>query len=138
MHRTGQCACGAIHFEITQPFMASGACHCTDCQKITGGAANYVVLVPKDGLTVTKGDLAHYRKTGDSGGVVSRAFCGDCGTHLWGEPAHEPFFTVKVGTLDDRSDYEPQMEIFTASAPAWHLKHDGIPHFERMPTAPAS
>jgi hypothetical protein len=138
MHKTGQCACGAIHFEITKPQIAGGACHCTDCQKASGGGANYVVLVPKDGFEVTKGTPAYYRKAGNSGGVVARAFCGTCGTPMWSEPTHEPFFTVKVGTLDDSADFVPQIEIFTASAPAWHLTHADIPQFAQMPPAPES
>ena len=45
--RTGGCACGAIRFKITAPLMGVGVCHCTDCQKASGGGPNYVALAPK-------------------------------------------------------------------------------------------
>src|SRR4029077_10171105 len=56
MERTGGCACGAIRFEITAPFIGVGACHCTDCQKASGGGPNYVALTPKGARVVTKGE----------------------------------------------------------------------------------
>jgi len=34
----GGCACGAIRYELTADPMIVHACHCRDCQRITGGA----------------------------------------------------------------------------------------------------
>ncbi len=135
MERTGGCACGAIRFKIKAPFIGIGACHCTDCQKASGGGPNYVGLVPKDALVVTQGEAKLFYSKGDSGAEVARAFCPDCGTPLWSVPAHEPFFTVKLGALDDRADLAPQMHIYVASAPSWHPLGDGLPAFPKMPSA---
>jgi hypothetical protein len=66
--RTGGCACGAIRFKITAPLMGVGVCHCTDCQKASGGPPNYVALAPKTGFEVTKGEAKVYVSKGDSGG----------------------------------------------------------------------
>ena len=68
--RTGGCACGAVRFKVTGPFMGVGVCHCTDCQKASGGGPNYVALAPNDGFEVTKGEAKIYRSKGDSGGDV--------------------------------------------------------------------
>jgi hypothetical protein len=133
MERMGGCACGAIRFKITSPFLGIGACHCTDCQKASGGGANYVALTPKSALVVVKGEAKLYRSHGDSGAEVARAFCADCGTQLWSIPAHEPFMTVKLGALDDNSDLTPSMHIYVASAPGWHVIEDGLPSFPKMP-----
>ena len=80
---TGGCACGAIRFKITAPFIATGACHCTDCQKASGGGPNYVGLAPKDAFVVTKGKAKLYVTKSDNGTDATRAFCPDCGTPLW-------------------------------------------------------
>jgi hypothetical protein len=133
MERMGGCACGAIRFEITSPFLGIGACHCTNCQKASGGGPNYVALAPKSALVVTKGETKLYRCHGDSGAEVARAFCADCGTPLWGIPAHEPFMTVKLGALDDNSDLAPSLHIYVASAPRWHIIEDNLPCFPKMP-----
>lgn len=137
MKRTGGCACGAVRFEAAEPFFAVGSCHCTDCQKISGGGPNYVALVPKAALTVTKGEPKLHEKAGDSGKTVKRAFCGECGTPLWSLPPEGPFFPVKLGAFDDAAGLAPQMQIYTSSAPAWHRLDMSLPSFEKMPPAPA-
>ncbi|WP_281858237.1 GFA family protein [Litoreibacter halocynthiae] len=133
MSRTGSCACGAIRFTITAPFIGVGMCHCTKCQKASGGGPNYVALTPKDGLEVTQGQPSIFQSEGSSGGTIGRAFCGDCGTPLWSIPAHEPFFALKLGALDDNSDLEPEMHIYVSSAPKWHGINDDLPKFPQMP-----
>lgn len=136
MERTGGCACGAIRFTITAPFIGTGACHCTDCQKASGGGANYVALTPKGALEVTKGAPKSYATTGESGGQAVRFFCGDCGTPLWSEPSAMPFMPVKFGALDDAADLTPQMHIYASSAPAWHNIPEGATAFPKMPPMP--
>ena len=133
MERNGGCACGAIRFKVMAPFLGVGACHCTDCQKASGGGPNYVALAPKGALVVTKGEARLFHCTGDSGGDVARAFCPDCGTPLWGLPHHAPFATVKVGAFDDWADLAPQMHIYVDSAPPWHERGNGQPTFAKMP-----
>lgn len=117
MENTGGCACGAIRFRVTAPFIATGACHCTDCQKASGGGPNYVALVPKGALEVTGGEAKYYIRKGDSGGEARRAFCPDCGTPLWSEPEHLPFIPVKTGALDEGADLKPAMHIYTEFRP---------------------
>lgn len=135
MENTGGCACGAIRFRVTAPFIATGACHCTDCQKASGGGPNYVALVPKGALEVTGGEAKYYIRKGDSGGEARRAFCPDCGTPLWSEPEHLPFIPVKTGALDEGADLKPAMHIYTEFAPAWHVIDSTLPCFPRAPDA---
>lgn len=134
MTRTGGCACGAIRFQITAPLMGSGACHCTDCQKASGGGPNYIVMAPREAFRVTQGTPKLFVKQGDSGGEASRAFCPDCGTPLFSTPPERvPFVIVKIGALDDASDVTPVMHVYTSSAPAWHHIPPGAPAFPKMP-----
>ena len=37
---TGGCGCGAVRFEISEPFASANYCHCTRCQRRTGTAAS--------------------------------------------------------------------------------------------------
>jgi hypothetical protein len=80
MERTGGCACRAIRFRITGPFLAVGVCHCTDCQKASGGGPNYFAVAPSDAFEVTRGEAKVYVGKGDSGADVRRAFCQECGS----------------------------------------------------------
>ena len=133
---TGGCACGAVRFKITAPIMGVGVCHCSDCQKASGGGPNYVALALKAGFEVTKGQPKIYKSKSDSGAEVGRAFCADCGTPLWSETGPmTPFYPVKLGALDDNSAMSPNLHLYTDSAPSWHLMHEGIPTFPKMPPA---
>src|SRR5512140_3226203 len=119
---TGGCACGAVRFKLSQPPMGVGVCHCTDCQKASGGGPNYVALFPKAAFEVTKGEARVYSCKGDSGADIGRAFCVECGTPLWSVPGGEaPFLPVKLGALDDPSPYQPSLHLYTDSAQPWHL-----------------
>ena len=132
--RTGGCACGAIRFRITAPLAGVSVCHCTACQKASGGPPNYVALAPAEAFEVTKGEPKVYYRTGDSGAQAGRAFCPECGTPLWSTAALAPVFTpVKLGALDDNSDLMPMMHVYVADAPPWHLTHEGRPTFPGMP-----
>ena len=133
MERTGGCACGAVRFKVSAPFLGVGACHCTDCQKASGGGPNYVGLAAKSALSVTKGEPRLYRTRANSGAEVGRVFCPECGTPLWSLPANEPFIPVKLGALDDSADIAPRMHIFVDSAPQWHVIEAGVPAFPVMP-----
>ena len=114
--------------------MGSGACHCRACQYAAGGAPTYVVLAPKAGFTVTKGQPKAYASKGDSGSEVSRMFCGDCGTPLFSmTSAMVPFLPVKTGALDDPSRHPPAIHLYVEAAQPWHQMHDGIPQFQKMP-----
>jgi len=136
MEREGGCACGAVRFKITQPFAGVGVCHCTDCQKASGGPPTYVALVPTAGFEVTKGEAKRYVSKGDSGGEVVRAFCPECGSPLWSSTPTMPLTPVKLGALDDSSDLMPALHLYTASAQPWHLMHEGLPTFPKAPPFP--
>jgi len=134
--RTGGCACGAIRFKISAPLVGVGVCHCTSCQKASGGGPNYVALAPNTAFEVTKGEARVYLSKGDSGEDAGRAFCPNCGTPLWSLSAKAPFATVKLGALDHNADLTPALHLYTASAAPWHLMHEGVPTFPKMPPFP--
>jgi len=130
----GGCACGAVRFKITAPLMGVGICHCRACQYASGGGPNYVALAPRDALVVTKGEPKVYGSQADSGAEIGRAFCAECGTPLWAVPGDAaPFFPVKVGTLDDPSSMQPMVHLYVEAAQPWHLMHQGLPQFPKMP-----
>jgi hypothetical protein len=132
----GGCFCGAVRFKVDGPFGGVGVCHCADCQRAGGGAPNYVALAPKAAFEVTQGEPSRYTSKGDSGASVTRVFCGTCGSPLWSEPEAGPYAPVKLGALDDASALSPQIHLYVSSAPPWHLMHEGLPKFEKMPPFP--
>jgi hypothetical protein len=131
---TGGCACGKVRFKLTGPPMGVGVCHCLDCQKASGGGPSYSAIVARDAFEVTKGEAKVYKSRADSGADVGRAFCVECGTPLWsGLGAESPILPVKLGALDDSASLAPSLHLYTVSAKTWHLMHEGLPRFPKMP-----
>lgn len=119
--RTGHCLCGAITYEITGDPIATAVCHCEHCQRQSGGAFSVNVVVHESQLTVS-GTLQTYVETGenDDGEYVRRRFCGSCGSPIVSEIVQSAgVVAVKAGTLDDRSDVRPTVEVWCVDRQPW-------------------
>ena len=68
--------CGAIEYEYTGEPAVTALCHCTNCQKWSGGAFTSNVVVPRKDFKVVKGSPKHYNIKGDSGNGNDHWFCG--------------------------------------------------------------
>ena len=78
---TGSCNCGAVRFEVSEPFVAANYCHCTRCQRRTGTAAAVNGRVAPGSFRVIAGEdrLRAWRPEGG----FEKWFCGDCGSHMF-------------------------------------------------------
>ncbi len=109
----GGCLCGAARYRLTARPRAVNACHCTDCKKSSGGAFGLFLHATDDIFVHECGDLAHWRKTAESGREVDIARCAACGTRLWHQPVSAPQFRfIAAGTLDDASWAVPTSHIW--------------------------
>jgi hypothetical protein len=133
-HLTGACLCGAVKFELSADPVFQFACHCTDCQRASGGAPTLGMAFPEPALTITQGTPKDFVSAGDTGGKVKRSFCETCGSPLFSRPDVTPgMVIVKIGALDDPSAFKPQIDMFMASARPWHQPHEGAARFDRNP-----
>jgi hypothetical protein len=114
---SGGCLCGQVRFSFDARPMAINACHCIDCQKLTGATNLLMVLVPSAAFKHEQGEVQRYRKRADSGREADYARCANCGTRMWHEPLATPHHIfVAAGTLDDRSWAVPASHIWTSRA----------------------
>jgi hypothetical protein len=89
--------------------------------------------MPIAGFSYTKGTPKKFTRT-DLPRPVTREFCGECGTHIVTRPQGFPAVIVKVGSLDDPSQFGgPDMAIYTIDKQAFHQIASGLPAFERLP-----
>lgn len=133
MMATGRCYCGSLRYEITEEPVFNGQCHCRECQYISGGSANVVMGVPSQGFSYTAGEPATFIRD-DLETPVTREFCGKCGTHILARPPGMGMDVVKVGTLDDPSQYSgPQIAIFMCDAQPYHALPEGVTAFDKTP-----
>ena len=131
---SGGCACGSIRYSSSGPARYMGNCHCRDCQQATGSAYFPAVLVKGEDFKLEQGEPAGYERTSDSGHVMRRSFCVQCGSPVFLTNGGRPgAIIIYAGSLDDPSWYEPSRDIFVKSAQPWDLMHSDLPKFDDMP-----
>lgn len=129
----GGCLCGDIRYRINGDSLFVAQCCCKDCQKATGTGHTTIVGIHKGQLELT-GTPKTYTSIGDSGGKVTRHFCGRCGGRIYTSgdlPGDE--IMVQAGSLDNPSLITPQNVIYTKDAASWDKFDPDLPSFEAMP-----
>ena len=131
---TGGCLCGAVRFEIDEPLVEAGWCHCTRCQRRTGTPASAQARIVPGSLRVLQGEDAvrTYRPEGG----WPKAYCGECGSALWSQSPDDPDRkSVRLGAFDGDPGIRPSHRQFVAYAAPWDpIPDDGLPRYpERRP-----
>lgn len=126
--KTGGCLCGAIRYEATGEPAQTMVCHCKVCQRTSGSALSTIALYDRNKVQVTSGELKGYSYQSDGGNTLQINFCPTCGSPVMLDIADMPdVVSVKVGTFDDTSWFEPAVSIWTDSRQPWfELKPRGI------------
>lgn len=108
---TGGCLCGNLRFEVSAQPMLTMACHCRDCQRMTGGPYSLSVMVPAQAFSVTLGDPI---RGGLREGKRHHMHCRDCLGWVFtgiGRPAER--INLRATMLDDLSWFETFIEVWT-------------------------
>jgi hypothetical protein len=109
---SGSCRCGRVDIRVTKPPLATSACHCRGCQKMSSSAYSLTAIIPADGFAVTKGEPVI---GGLHGPDTHHFFCGHCMTWMFTRPEGMPFVNVRPTLLDDTAWFRPFMETFTTT-----------------------
>ncbi|KAJ3021972.1 hypothetical protein HKX48_007350 [Thoreauomyces humboldtii] len=116
MGLSGHCLCGKTTYEIDAEKPDAGVLdHCDACQRQTGSTYSLVALFPKSKVTI-KGPTKEYAKAGDSGKLVRRIFCSECGSPIAHAPDAAPeLIAIKAGTLSkkDKQNFKVDLELYT-------------------------
>jgi len=132
----GGCLCGDIRYQIQPPLLFVSQCCCRDCQKATGTGHTTIIGIHKDQLNLS-GSPKIFTNKGDTGGSVSRHFCGNCGGRIFTSgDAPGDHIMVQAGSLDNPSDISPQSVIYVKDKPSWDKTDEQLPHFDEMPENP--
>ena len=132
MKQLGGCACRGVRYRLTAAPLIVHACHCRDCQRITGSA--FVINLWIEAKFVEAGASApkSFRLAGGSGRPHEVFFCEACGTYLWSRYHGAPgdFLFVRAGTLDRPEAVRPDVHIFTRSKLPWLELPQDVPAFK--------
>jgi hypothetical protein len=125
----GGCLCGGVRFEVVEPLVSAGYCHCMRCQRRTGTAASASARIAPGSLRVVAGD--ELIKAYEPPDGFAKLFCSACGSALWSRHPTDPeVISVRLGAFDEDPGIRPSYRQFVAYAAAWEpIPDDGLPRY---------
>ncbi len=132
---TGGCLCGGVRFELAEPAVAAGYCHCTRCQRRTGSGSSAQAEIDGRTFRLVQGEelVKGWRATD---GGFEKYFCRECGAHLFSRNPDDPTqMSVRMAAFDDDPGVRPSWRAFVLYAADWEpVPDDGLERFdERRP-----
>ena len=124
---TGGCGCGAVRFEVREPFESASYCHCTRCQRRSGTAASANGRAAPGSFHLLSGE-EHLRSWAPEGGS-EKVFCGLCGSAIFSRGTGDsPVIGVRLGGVETDPGIRPQWHQYVAYAASWEeIPDDGLP-----------
>jgi hypothetical protein len=119
-----------VRFELAEPPLGAGYCHCTRCRRRTGTAASANARVAPGSVRILQGEeLVRSYVPPDDG--APKDFCSACGSALWSrDRASGEIAGVRLGAFDEDPGVRPEYHQYVAYAAAWEaLPDDGLPRF---------
>ena len=136
MTTTGGCQCGAVTYEASGEPAMTIQCHCLNCQKSSGTGHVPFAAFPEPQVTI-KGTTKAFAYIADSGGHATTNFCPVCGSTVFGKTTSFPgVVAIRLGTMDDSSAFQPQMDVYVKRLRSWDQDLKDSPAFPGMPPMP--
>ncbi|WP_319931151.1 GFA family protein [Xenorhabdus santafensis] len=115
MMNQGNCLCGAVGLKVNESIEEINACHCGVCQKWGGGP--YLSVVCKEGIQI---EGAENISTYSSSAWAERAFCKNCGTHLFYHLHHPSTYYVSVALFENNHSSKLSRQVFVDRKPKYY------------------
>jgi hypothetical protein len=127
----GHCLCGRIRFQLTAEPLTFYACHCTDCQRRSGGALLLSMWVHRESLEVLEGTPLLVSSIANDSRERKNQVCPACQTRLWSEPVNRPKLAIlRPGALQQAGAFTPIAHQFVRSALPWFVFPSDVARYE--------
>lgn len=117
----GSCLCGAIEFETESRPEGVSMCHCSQCQKQSGGIWASAYVAERD-LTIT-GDVSWYAASD----IAKRGSCPTCASFLFWKANDENTISFALGAVDGPTGLTLEKHIFVTEKGDYYQIADGLP-----------
>ena len=125
----GGCHCGAIRYQVSGPTVMVEYCHCDDCRKSMGSAVSALAGFRKEAFEIIKGTPTYHDPTS----VVTRSFCGTCGSPLFYENRDYPDdLYIALGSFDQPELLPPDRHVWTSERIDWYQINDDLPQHKQF------
>ena len=130
----GSCMCGAVKFNIREPFKLVQNCHCHRCRKARAAAHATNGFTSIDGVEFEQGEdnLAYY-KVPDAE-YFMQVFCKTCGSKMPRLDPDRGIAVIPFGALDDDPRAKPVRHIYVGDMAEWYEITDDLPVFNEAPS----
>ncbi|CCN34195.1 putative Glutathione-dependent formaldehyde-activating GFA [Vibrio nigripulchritudo SO65] len=105
--RVGSCLCGSVQIEIPKSQVDLGVCHCTNCQRWSGGP-----LFEIEGGTNVRFKGEEYIAEYQSSKWAVRGFCKKCGSHLFIRDENTGEYGIPPGLFEDETGLTLNRQVF--------------------------
>lgn len=127
----GGCACGSVRYRLRREPLFAHACHCTRCQRETGGPLAHHAMIEFTAMSLLAGVPEFVKVPTDSGSTHWVVRCPECRTAMWNEHGSRQAALryVRIGTLDEPWRFPPLAHIYVRSKQPWVLLDPAVPAF---------
>jgi hypothetical protein len=130
---SGKCLCGKVTYNCHAEPKAIFNCHCEDCRRATGSVFGTNFFVPEDKVEIF-GEVSSYLHTSDSGSTMTKKFCNNCGSLLFGKnSAKINILSIRAGTVDQLALIKPAVNVFMESKVPSTSIDQNLKQASRMP-----
>lgn len=120
MTLAGSCRCGDCSYVLDRTDMpVTYACHCLDCQTMTGSAFSLQAVVPLSRLKI-EGVTIDWAHENSRGAVTTQRFCRTCKTRIYStNEGRAGVAILRAGTLDDSQSIVPVAHMWVKRKQPW-------------------
>ena len=130
---SGKCLCGNVTYKCHAEPTVIFNCHCEDRRRATGSVFGTNFFVPEDELEIF-GEVSSYSHTADSGSTMTKRFCPNCGSLLFGNnSAKSNVVSIRAGTVDQLDLIKPVVNVFMDSKVSSTSIDKNLKQASRMP-----
>jgi hypothetical protein len=125
----GHCTCNHLRYRLTDTPLFTNACHCTWCQRETGGPHAVNAMIETDRVELLAGQPVEVMTPSRSGKGQIIVRCPHCHVAVWSHYAGlgKKLAFVRVGTLENPAAVPPDIHIFTVTMQPWYQLPKGVP-----------
>jgi hypothetical protein len=117
--RRAACSCGQLNLIIEGEPARVSMCHCLECQRRTGAVISNQARFRREQITFG-GKSTAWRRTAESGNVLTFHFCPTCGSTVYWEGQGFPgYVAVAIGAFADQHFPPPTIAVWEESRHPW-------------------
>ncbi len=106
-------------------------------QRVSGAPVVAWAAVARTAFEWTRGTPRAYQHESDWPTLITRTFCGECGSTLTYERTDDPSIDVATSSMDDPDLVRPDRHVYASRKHAWVVLDDGLPQHDKAPQRPA-